>query len=1572
MAPLNHVIKAEVHNATTVMRLFNQARESEVYVDFRHLLDELNRGSVVHDAQAIVDPFLALIVSSSVEEVCDVALQSVHKFLLYGLVSPSSFNAREAVNKIVRVLTRLDAAEFWGVSEVATMRVVEVLLATLHSPAGHLLTDRSIWDLWCSVHRLSQGSEHSMLLRRSAETSMAMLVLTVFSRLGQCVESAWEVWEPDDGTMAAKAGSLADNEGRADPLVPPSLLVSPPPSPMAGPSAGEDTQGASAPGEGYGLPCMYWLLGRLAELLDAGNPETSASSVQLGLRLLNIALEAGGTAFSAATPLVTVIQDSVCKHLLRASQAADLLVLSLTLRAVFNLFYTVREHLKVQLEVFFSSMHLRLGPVRPGAAAENGRGADAVAGAHGGVDQGVSRAFAYAGDGEIAAQQREITVESLVEFCREPWLLVDLYVNYDCDMQCSNLFENLASRLAQAAITGPARRSSPTQMQHLCFEGVLAMLDSIAAASDPTPAIVDGTRARVSPVAPSGPLIALPPSSARPFGPGAAWSGSHTGRPPEAAAGEELGDPLAHVADWEDGEGDGDGEARGGGDGDADDEHAPLPLTLVRSSSKAPGAKPGAQARMPARLSAAALRARKRHKMRLTAAAERFNQSPSKSVPYLTELGLVSQPPTGEEMAAFLMSTPALDKVAVGDYLSLQGDLPAATREAFTQALDFRNQRLDDALRQLLAKFRLPGEAQKIERILETFSTVYFAQEPGPLADADTAFVLAYSVIMLNTDLHNPSVRHKMTKEGFLRNNRGISGGEDLPADYLGALFDAIQTTEIEVTPSSHGDGHTATSGAQAWGQVSTRPPQKYGHPEHTRDMFLLVWEEVLSALHARLEAAGDLHQLDKVLQGCDRFLHICGTHRLDAIFNKMYVHVCSYGAQRLAAALAAASGDGPAAILRVVGRDRMLLRALRSLFVAVRELGSLLRETWRNVVGIMVELLCAGLLPSSVVDLEDFPGSDGRPLPSCTGGAPMALPCLPAHLGPPQGPVRSKAGTASARSMSPSARSSAANSFADEPQAEPSAGRGANGLLSFLFGSSAEAGGPGPGSGPPSGSRHGSPEQDVVRTMHAIAVDEMFADSRFLSPESLTHLANALMLELSRDGRDGGHRRGGSLASKAFCLEALTNVALYNHARIDLLWPRLSTQLDLLLFPGRAPSRPQGSLPAPESAVVERGVVCVLRLAARLLHKPELQESLVALVCASTVLPSRLLRALSERIATGISLMVRGNATHLVSVDQGGTLSAGSWERLSELLAVVADIPTPAAAHVPVPAPAPAVDVARGVDAAADQVLDTLQFIICDSGGALVQWSNFMPLTNVAAACARDGRPGRVPRALVAVHLVGALQVRAWQLRLSHETGVASPASADAASWARTVALSPVQRLCDGLREGMPPDVGVAAVAEIGALLSLPDEAGDAGGRAALETLVIPFLEEMLLRVHAGASDPAGARAATQGEETQLCIRLCAVVTQALLHHLNRLSQQQDFGQMLMRLVGTLAGALPWTANDASLQPLHEAIFQQLKNMLMVINAEGVLEREGQSTSALLWRVLDSFSPGLRSELGV
>ena len=58
--------------------------------------------------------------------------------------------------------------------------------------------------------------------------------------------------------------------------------------------------------------------------------------------------------------------------------------------------------------------------------------------------------------------------------------------------------------------------------------------------------------------------------------------------------------------------------------------------------------------------------------------------------------------------------------------------------------------------------FRLPGEGDQIHRIVWKFSSAYRADNPSFFDKPDEEYVLAYSLIVLNTINHNPSVDIKM------------------------------------------------------------------------------------------------------------------------------------------------------------------------------------------------------------------------------------------------------------------------------------------------------------------------------------------------------------------------------------------------------------------------------------------------------------------------------------------------------------------------------------------------------------------------------------------------------------------------------------------------------------------------------------------------------------------------------------------------------------------------------------------------------------------------------------------
>jgi brefeldin A-inhibited guanine nucleotide-exchange protein len=84
---------------------------------------------------------------------------------------------------------------------------------------------------------------------------------------------------------------------------------------------------------------------------------------------------------------------------------------------------------------------------------------------------------------------------------------------------------------------------------------------------------------------------------------------------------------------------------------------------------------------------------------------------------------------------------------------------------------------------------------------MEKFAERFTEQNPNVFPNADAAFILAFSIIMLNTDLHNPAIKEerRMTKEGFIRNNRGICDGQDLPEEMLISIFDRIKKDPISL-----------------------------------------------------------------------------------------------------------------------------------------------------------------------------------------------------------------------------------------------------------------------------------------------------------------------------------------------------------------------------------------------------------------------------------------------------------------------------------------------------------------------------------------------------------------------------------------------------------------------------------------------------------------------------------------------------------------------------------------------------------------------------------------------------
>lgn len=181
----------------------------------------------------------------------------------------------------------------------------------------------------------------------------------------------------------------------------------------------------------------------------------------------------------------------------------------------------------------------------------------------------------------------------------------------------------------------------------------------------------------------------------------------------------------------------------------------------------------------------------KARKSELEVGVRKFNMKPKRGVEYFVARGFCNNDPV--DVARLLKKTRGVDKTAFGDYLGEDEPFNLQVMYALVESHDFQGMDLVSALREFLDDFRLPGESQKIDRMMEKFAEHFCKENPEVYANADCAYILSFSLIMLNTDLHSSQVKNKMSFEDFKRNNRGINDGADIPPEHLEFLYSEIK-----------------------------------------------------------------------------------------------------------------------------------------------------------------------------------------------------------------------------------------------------------------------------------------------------------------------------------------------------------------------------------------------------------------------------------------------------------------------------------------------------------------------------------------------------------------------------------------------------------------------------------------------------------------------------------------------------------------------------------------------------------------------------------------------------------
>nr|XP_043892034.1 IQ motif and SEC7 domain-containing protein 3-like [Solea senegalensis] len=153
-----------------------------------------------------------------------------------------------------------------------------------------------------------------------------------------------------------------------------------------------------------------------------------------------------------------------------------------------------------------------------------------------------------------------------------------------------------------------------------------------------------------------------------------------------------------------------------------------------------------------------------------------FNVNPEKGIHFLITRGFV--PDTAIGVAHFLLQRKGLSRQMIGEFLgNSKLQFNRDVLDCVVDEMDFSGMELDEALRKFQAHVRVQGEAQKVERLIEAFSQRYCMCNPDVVQqfhNPDTIFILAFAVVLLNTDMYSPNIKpqRKMGLDDFIRNLR--------------------------------------------------------------------------------------------------------------------------------------------------------------------------------------------------------------------------------------------------------------------------------------------------------------------------------------------------------------------------------------------------------------------------------------------------------------------------------------------------------------------------------------------------------------------------------------------------------------------------------------------------------------------------------------------------------------------------------------------------------------------------------------------------------------------------------
>ncbi|CAE6485000.1 unnamed protein product [Rhizoctonia solani] len=1461
-------------------------READLIGGFEYLKRKIRDVQDVHEIPVleIVEPFIAVISTpTSTGPITTAALNAIDTFFVNGVIVPDQ--------SIVSCLSELSGAlsrcvfepSDSGRDEAVLLKIIAVIQDFIYSPCGARISDIEACEMLEKVLTICCQMRSSEVLRRTAEANMQAIVREIFGRLHTLDPVAEEQRMQQDEEEATESKLILSPTLVTNPLPGVDAVV----SDQARTPAPHETDSEPRP---YGLPTIAEVLRVLINLLDPNDQQHTDTIRLTALGIITAALSTclpnSNPAITGQQPsphiltqfpsLVTLLADRGCRHLFLLARAEAPALRLASLKAIATLFEVARPSLKLQRELFLSFLVARLEPVGPifdgrstgrqGVGTETPTGGLRPSTPALGTPKtpGLSTPKAGIVAGNVEPELRELMLETLVLLSREPSFMVDLWANYDCDVNCEDIFERLVGFLTKSTypLIGGGQQQYASRL--LALDMLLAYVDRMH------------TRAET-------------PSASK------SWTNS-----------DITPDSLLHT---------------------------------------------------------------KSRKLLVLTAAQKFNEKPKKGVVFMLENGLVDpkveeasdmpaeklDEPTQSEkeqpkradpksLARFLKNCPRLDKKVLGEYIS-HLENPELLKE-FIGLFDFRAKPIAEAMRELLESFRLPGESQPIARITETFAKQFFSCEPPGIKSEDAVFVLSYSVIMLNTDLHNPQNRKRMTIADYQKNLKGVNDGTDFDPEYLvGARRLAKQSQETnESTKQAVYDGlrkreivmpeeHTGQLGFDyAWKELLLRSRNAGEYivcntSAFDKEMFELTWQPVIQAIAFAFTNIDDDIVIERAIAGFRQCATLAGYFKLPEVFD-FVVGQLSQATGLLGSPTLGRSTVYP--IVQVEGHDVTVSPlsvkfgtnvkgqlAAVVLFNIANGNGNAIREGWGQVFEMFETLFFHSLLPTRMLQMEDF-----------LGGVSM----IPLQGGPALTPAQNRSDT---------------------------------GLLSALssylltpYGSSSE------------NVMSQPTDVDIENTMCALdcitscKLEELYGQIVSLELPALVAAMKALQVLADKraslkasppaDEVQAGPTTPVDLSpsenqlpydpTSVFLLEIMVSISVQTSEHIEEIWPIVFEHLSIVLSSSINYS----------VLLVERAVVGLLRLCRIAANKASLRDQIYISLDILGGLPPMVFNTVTEQIVAGLALLVQEHPTVVSSQTEwalvfsllrGSIVNAEASKTALDLLVQIASTPERASA-----------------DNVAGLITSLEEFAIA-AGSSVVgkrqrQTRAPPPLQSNAT----------VERGVKAITTLAELKKTITELGLSQDGKfpcLPTPIQTYPlpASWSIWLNLLSVL----GRQSANPSqDVRHASLGHLQRIL-LGAQAPDEHSVEIFDRVVLPMAEE-LLKPPVAARDPEGMI------ETQL--RASALLCRSFLHlQAYPESLNPETKTLWLKIIDIMRGFLKTGRRDQ----LAEAIPESLKNVLLVLNASGLLvpPTTPESRTELqqeLWQDtilrIDEFLPGLMEDL--